>query len=271
MVKTKRITIVGASGRMGQMLCRAVEEKKDLELAGLIEIAGHPLIGMAAKETILGLKSSLDFSDDVEEALSISDAVIDFTSPENSVKVANLAAKYKVVSVIGTTGFSQLQLKEIAKSASKATVIRAGNMSLGLNILTGLAKKISEVLDADFDIEIIEMHHNKKVDAPSGTALMLGEAIAEGKGKSLKDLKDGAREGIIGPRKKEKIGFSVVRGGDIVGNHSIMFAGLGEQITLQHNATDRMIFARGAVKAAKWGLTASAGEYSMLDVLNLKK
>ena len=271
MVKTKRITVVGASGRMGQMLCKAVEENQDLELAGLIESTNHSLIGTAAKETILGLKSHLDFSDGVEEALSVSDAVIDFTNPETSVKIANLAVKHKVVSVIGTTGFSQLQLKEIANSASKATIIRAGNMSLGLNILTGLAKKVSEALDEDFDIEIIEMHHNKKVDAPSGTALMLGEAIAEGKGKDLKDLKDGTRDGIIGPRKKEKIGFSVVRGGDIVGNHSIIFAGLGEQITLQHNAGDRMIFARGAVKAAKWGLTAGAGEYSMLDVLNLKK
>ena len=270
MVKTKRITVVGASGRMGQMLCRAVEEKQGLELAGLIEIEKHPLIGTLANETILGLESSLEFSDDIEEALSVSDAVIDFTNPETSLKIANLAAKYKTVSVIGTTGFSKLQLGHIKESARKTTIIRAGNMSLGLNILTGLAKKVSEVLDEDFDIEIIEMHHGKKVDAPSGTALMLGEAVAEGKGKSLETLKDKTRDGIIGPRKKEKIGFSVVRGGDIVGNHSIMFAGYGEQIILQHNATDRMIFARGAVRAARWGMTAGAGEYSMLDVLNLK-
>ena len=269
MTKKIKITIVGASGRMGQMLARAVEESQGLEIAGLVEIEGHPLIGELANKKISGLKTALEFSDDINGVLSVSDAVIDFTNPATSVNIAKLAAKYNVVDVIGTTGFSQLHLKEIATAANSTTIIRSGNMSLGLNVLTGLAKKVSEALDVDFDAEIIEMHHGKKVDAPSGTALMLGEAVAIGREKKLDDLKEKPRDGIIGPRKKEKIGFSVIRGGDIVGNHSVMFAGMGEQIILQHNATDRMIFARGAVKAAKWGMTAGKGEYSMLDVLNL--
>ena len=264
-----KITIVGASGRMGQMLARAVQENQDLELFGLVEKKGHPLIGQLAKKTISGLKSRLLFSDDLESLLPQTNAILDFTNPNTSVNVATLAAKHNVVVVIGTTGFSQSHLSKISKAANNTTIIRAGNMSLGLNILTSLAKKVSEILGLDFDAEIIEMHHGKKVDAPSGTALMLGEAIAEGRGKKLSDLKEKTRDGIIGPRKKETIGFSVVRGGDIVGNHSVMFAGMGEQIIIQHNATDRMIFARGAVKAAKWGITAGKGEYSMLDVLNL--
>ena len=269
MAKKIRITIVGASGRMGRMLASAVEEDQDLEISGLIEVQGHSLIGKLANKEISGHKSNLKFSDDIEVALSASDAVIDFTNPKTSVSIANLAARYHVVDVIGTTGFSQQQLKQIENAARETTIIRAGNMSLGLNILTGLARKVSKALDLDFDAEIIEMHHGKKVDAPSGTALMLGEAVADGRGKSLDDLKEKPRDGIVGPRKKEKIGFSVIRGGDIIGNHSVMFAGMGEQIILQHNATDRRIFARGAVKAVKWGITASEGEYSMLDVLSL--
>ncbi len=271
MNQTKKITIVGASGRMGQLLAMAVEENQDLELNGLVEAKGNPLIGQFAKNNIPGLKSALEFTDEIEDVLSASDAVIDFTNPETSVKIAYLASKHNVFDVIGTTGFTQLQLKKIGEAAKKTTIVRAGNMSLGLNLLTGLARQVAKTLDGSFDVEIVEMHHGKKVDAPSGTALMLGRAVAEGRGKSLDDLKDEPRDGIIGPRQKEKIGFSVIRGGDIVGNHSVMFAGLGEQITLQHNATDRMIFARGAVKAAKWGMTVGKGEYSMRDVLNLKK
>ena len=208
---------------------------------------------------------------DVECSKDIRIAKI-FYIPEgikNSVDVAVKAAKFKVVDVIGTTGFSKSQLKQIEKASKNTTLIKAGNMSLGVNILTGVTEKIAEALDDDFDIEIVEMHHNKKIDAPSGTALMLGDAVANAKSQTLDSLKDGQRDGIIGPRKKGKIGFSVIRGGDIVGNHSVIFAGQGEQITITHNATDRMIFARGAIKAAKWGMTAPNGEYSMKDVLKL--
>ena len=218
---------------------------------------------------LVGLEKNLVVSDSLDKILKISDVVIDFTNPENSVKVAEEASKYKVVDVIGTTGFSKSQIKKIQNVSKNTTIIRAGNMSLGVNILTGISAKVAEALDSDFDIEIVEMHHDKKIDAPSGTALMLGDSIAKTKGKNLDNLKDIQRDGIIGPRKKGKIGFSVIRGGDIVGNHSVIFAGPGEQIIIKHNATDRMIFARGALKAAKWGMTAEKGEYSMHDVLNL--
>ena len=268
-VKKYKLSIIGATGRMGQMLVRAAMEKNDFDLVGLLEVEGHNLIGTKGNELFPELKKDLVFSDSLEEILEISDVIIDFTNPKNSVDIAVKAAKFKVVDVIGTTGFSKSQLKQIEKASKNTTLIRAGNMSLGVNILTGVTEKIAEALDEDFDIEIVEMHHNKKIDAPSGTALMLGDAVANAKRQTLDSLKDGQRDGIIGPRKKGKIGFSVIRGGDIVGNHSVIFAGQGEQITITHNATDRMIFARGAIKAAKWGMTAPNGEYSMKDVLKL--
>ena len=268
-IKKYKLGIVGATGRMGQMLVRAAMEKNDFDLVGLLEVEGHNLIGAKGNELFPELKKDLVFSDSLEEILEISDVIIDFSNPKNSVDVAVKAAKFKVVDVIGTTGFSKSQLKQIEKASKNTTLIRAGNMSLGVNILTGVTEKIAEALDEDFDIEIVEMHHNKKIDAPSGTALMLGDAVANAKRQTLDSLKDGQRDGIIGPRKKGKIGFSVIRGGDIVGNHSVIFAGQGEQITITHNATDRMIFARGAIKAAKWGMTAPNGEYSMKDVLKL--
>ena len=268
-VKKYKLSIIGATGRMGQMLVRAAMEKIDFDLVGLLEVEGHNLIGTKGNELFPELKKDLVFSDSLEEILEISDVIIDFTNPRNSVDVAVKAAKFKVVDVIGTTGFSKSQLKQIEKASKNTTIIRAGNMSLGVNILTGVTEKIAEALDEDFDIEIVEMHHNKKIDAPSGTALMLGDAVANAKRQTLDSLKDSQRDGIIGPRKKGKIGFSVIRGGDIVGNHSVIFAGQGEQITITHNATDRMIFARGAIKAAKWGMTAPNGEYSMKDVLKL--
>ena len=268
-VKKYKLSIIGATGRMGQMLVRAAMEKNDFDLVGLLEVEGHNLIGTKGNELFPELKKDLVFSDSLEEILEISDVIIDFSNPKNSVDVAVKAAKFKVVDVIGTTGFSKSQLKQIEKASKNTTIIRAGNMSLGVNILTGVTEKIAEALDDDFDIEIVEMHHNKKIDAPSGTALMLGDAVANAKRQTLDSLKDGQRDGIIGPRKKGKIGFSVIRGGDIVGNHSVIFAGQGEQITITHNATDRMIFARGAIKAAIWGMTAPNGEYSMKDVLKL--
>ena len=270
MVKTKRITVVGASGRMGQMLCRAVEEKPDLELAGLIEIASHPLIGVAAKEKILGLKSALNFSSDVEEALSLSDAVIDFTNPETSVKIANLAAKHKVVSVIGSTGFSQLQLKEIAKSASKVTIIRAGNMSLGVNLLVYLTEIASRSLNNNFLSKVYEVHHKHKIDHPSGTALMLGKGIAIGKNKDFYNL--------VGKKylnKKnfpygKKINFNSIRKGETIGEHEVKFSSGKEIITLNHEAFDRALYSEGALTAAKWLMGKKPGFYSMRDVLNFK-
>jgi len=171
--------------------------------------------------------------------------------------------------VIGTTGLSDDDLKAINAAARHAVIVRAGNMSLGVNLLVKLTQKVAAALDADFDIEIIEAHHNQKVDAPSGTALMLGQAAAAGRGVDLVDVRDSGRDGITGARKRGDIGFTAIRGGDIVGDHDVLFAAMGEQITLRHRATDRAVFARGALKAALWGQDKAPGEYDMMDVLGL--
>ena len=194
---------------------------------------------------------------------------IDFTAPAATVGFAGLAAQARAVHVIGTTGLSVDDLKAIKAAARHAPIVRAGNMSLGVNLLVQLTKKVAAALDEDFDIEVIEAHHNKKVDAPSGTALMLGEAAAEGRGVKLADVSDSGRDGITGARKKGDIGFSAIRGGDIVGEHDVMFAAAGERIVLRHIATDRAVFARGALKAALWGQDKAPGEYDMLDVLGI--
>jgi 4-hydroxy-tetrahydrodipicolinate reductase len=180
-----------------------------------------------------------------------------------------LAAQARAVHVIGTTGLAEGDLAKIKLAARHAVVVRAGNMSLGVNLLVQLTKRVAAALDEDYDIEIIEAHHNQKVDAPSGTALMLGEAAAEGRGVALVDVSDRGRDGITGARKRGDIGFVAVRGGDIVGEHDVMFAAAGERITLRHVASDRAVFARGALKAALWGQGRHPGEYDMVDVLGL--
>jgi 4-hydroxy-tetrahydrodipicolinate reductase len=208
-------------------------------------------------------------SDDPLETFLHAQAVIDFTAPAATVEFAAIAAQARIVHVIGTTGMPDADLAKVAAAARHATVVRAGNMSLGVNLLVQLTKQVAAALDEDFDIEIIEAHHNKKVDAPSGTALMLGEAAAEGRGVSLEAASDRGRDGITGARKQGDIGFSAIRGGDIVGEHDVLFAAAGERIVLRHLATDRAIFARGAVKAALWGQGQKPGEYDMMDVLGL--
>ena len=195
--------------------------------------------------------------------------MIDFTSPAATVEFAALAAQARAVHVIGTTGLEAGDLARIAAAARHATIIRAGNMSLGVNLLLGLTRKVAQALGPEFDIEIVEMHHRHKVDAPSGTALMLGEAAAEGRGVALADVSDRGRDGITGAREPGHIGFSAVRGGDVVGEHDVIFAGPGERVILRHVATDRAIFARGALHAALWGQGKAPGEYTMADVLGL--
>ena len=180
-----------------------------------------------------------------------------------------LAAQARAVHVIGTTGMTDEDIAKLEPCGRHAVIVRAGNMSLGVNLLVQLTKKVAAALDEDFDIEVIESHHNQKVDAPSGTALMLGEAAAEGRGVSLADVEDRGRDGITGARKKGDIGFVAIRGGDIVGEHDVMFAAPGERIVLRHLASDRAIFARGALKAALWGQDKKPGEYDMIDVLGL--
>jgi 4-hydroxy-tetrahydrodipicolinate reductase len=263
------IAIVGASGRMGQMLIRMIEETDRATLAGVTERAGHDWIGKDLGLCMGGAKNGYIVQDDPLEVFAKAQAVIDFTSPDATVAHAELAAQARAVHVIGTTGLSDAHLERLTAAARHATIIRAGNMSLGVNLLTKLTQKVAAALDADYDIEIVEAHHRHKVDAPSGTALMLGEAAAEGRHVHLKDVADRGRDGITGARKRGDIGFSAIRGGDIVGEHDVIFAADGERIILRHVATDRRIFARGAVKAAIWGQGRAPGEYDMMDVLGL--
>ncbi len=263
------IVITGASGRMGQMLVKTVNEREGVHLAGVVERSGHEWIGRDLGVLMGGTESGVIVSDDPAVAFAGAQAVIDFTAPSATISFAKTAAAAGVAHIIGTTGFTEDDLKALAEAGQGGVTIRAGNMSLGVNLLVQLTKKVAAALDEDYDIEVIEAHHRRKVDAPSGTALMLGEAAAEGRGVALKDVEDRARDGITGERKRGDIGFSVIRGGDIVGEHDVMFAADGERITLRHVASDRGVFARGAVKAALWAQGKDAGDYDMLDVLGL--
>lgn len=263
------IAIVGASGRMGQMLIQTILDSDRATLAGVTERAGHDWIGKDIGACMNGADLGILVSDDPLEVFSKAQAVIDFTRPDATVEHAALAAQARAVHVIGTTGMDESHLAKLSAAARHAPIIRAGNMSLGVNLLMQLTKKVAAALDEDFDIEIVESHHRYKVDAPSGTALMLGEAAAQGRGVALGDVSDRGRDGITGERKRGDIGFSAIRGGDVVGEHDVIFAADGERIVLRHLATDRRIFARGALKAALWGQGKNPGEYDMLDVLGL--
>ncbi|WP_340244900.1 4-hydroxy-tetrahydrodipicolinate reductase [Sulfitobacter pontiacus] len=269
MSDTPGIVITGASGRMGQMLIGQVSASDRVHLAGAVERAGHAWVGQDIGVAMGGTAVGVIVTDNAAEAMQDAQAVIDFTAPEATLAFAKIAADAGVVHVIGTTGMTDAQIGALDGPAKQTVIVRAGNMSLGVNLLTQLTKRVAAALDEDFDIEVIEAHHNQKVDAPSGTALMLGEAAAEGRGVALADVSDRGRDGITGARKRGDIGFTAIRGGDIVGEHDVMFAAVGERIILRHIASDRAVFARGAIKAAVWGQGKPAGAYDMLDVLGL--
>jgi 4-hydroxy-tetrahydrodipicolinate reductase len=263
------IAVMGASGRMGRMLIDTISGTDRAHLIAVTEREGHDWIGRDLGEVLGRGKMGVPVFDDPLDAIVKAQAVIDFTSPEATLAHAQLTAQARCVHVIGTTGFGDDDIAALDAAARHATIIRAGNMSLGVNLLTRLVQQIASALDAEFDIEVVEKHHRHKVDAPSGTALMLGEAAAQGRGVSLADVAERGRDGITGPRGEGAIGFSAIRGGDIVGEHDVIFAGPGERITVSHMATDRGIFARGAVKAALWGQGKPPGHYSMASVLGL--
>ncbi len=271
MTQTTGITITGVSGRMGQMLVQQVAANGQTHLAGVVERAGHDWVGQDVGVAMGGAANGVIVTDDAAAAMKDAQAVIDFTAPVATIAFATAAAAAGIVHVIGTTGMGVEEIAQLKTPAERAVIVRAGNMSLGVNLLTLLTRKVAAALDEDFDIEIIESHHNQKVDAPSGTALMLGEAAAEGRGVALADVSDSGRDGITGARKRGDIGFSAIRGGDIVGEHDVMFAGAGERIILRHVASDRALFARGALRAALWGQGRKPGEYDMLDVLGLNE
>jgi 4-hydroxy-tetrahydrodipicolinate reductase len=215
-------------------------------------------------------RNGITVAADVEPLLEEADGLLDFTVPAATVAFAELTARKRLVHVIGTTGLSGENEKLIVQAARRAIIVKSGNMSMGVNLLAALVKRVARTLDEEFDVEILEMHHNRKVDAPSGTALMLGRAAAEGRGVDLDQRAVRARDGHTGARSPGDIGFAALRGGSVVGDHTVIFAGPAERIELIHRAEDRMIFARGAVRAALWARGRSPGLYSMADVLGLR-
>lgn len=265
-----RLVVVGAAGRMGQTLIRTIHATEGVVVAGAIERAGSPQLGKDAGELAGVGPIGVSIADDPLPAFAKADGVLDFTMPAASVEFAGYAAQARIVHVIGTTGCTADDDGKIAAAARHATIVKSGNMSLGVNLLAVLVEQAAKALDArDFDIEILEMHHRHKVDAPSGTALLLGQAAAAGRGIKLADHSVRQRDGHTGARPDGAIGFAILRGGSVVGDHEVILAGPGERVTLAHHAEDRAIFARGAVKAALWARGKKPGLYSMRDVLGL--
>ncbi|GJE17646.1 4-hydroxy-tetrahydrodipicolinate reductase [Methylobacterium marchantiae] len=264
-----RLAVVGAEGRMGRMLIRAVAETEGCTLSGAVEREGSSALGQDAG-TLAGLPPlGVTVTDDPLTVFAATDGVLDFTTPAATTVFAELSAQARIVHVIGTTGLAEADFRKLAAAAHHARIVRSGNMSLGVNLLAGLVRKVAAALGEDFDIEIVEMHHRMKVDAPSGTALLLGEAAAEGRGVDLAETRVSTRDGHTGARRPGDIGFATLRGGTVIGDHSVTFAGPGERITISHHAEDRAIFARGAVSAALWAHAKPPGLYGMADVLGL--
>jgi len=264
-----RVVIAGAGGRMGRTLIQAVAATKGLALAGAVEAAGSAVLGRDAGE-LAGLgPNGIKVVSDAAPLLREADGLIEFTIPAATLAFAELTAAAGKVHIIGTTGHSAAEEAVITQAAKRAIIVKSGNMSLGVNLIAALTKRVAKTLNDDYDIEIFEMHHNKKIDAPSGTALMLGRAAAAGRGIDLSDRSVRGRDGMTGARRPGDIGFASLRGGTVVGEHAVIFAGPAERVELTHRAEDRMIFARGALHAALWARGKKPGLYAMADVLGL--
>ena len=265
-----RLIVAGAGGRMGRALTRVISETTGAVLAGALEAPGSELLGKDAG-TLAGLpENGVKLSADLWTMSANADGILDFTVPGATIANVAIAAERGLVHIIGTTGLSSSDDAVIKSVTSRAIVVKSGNMSLGINLLAALVKRVAQSLDTDFDIEILEMHHKAKVDAPSGTALMLGEAAAAGRGIDLYSHSARGRDGLTGPRRPGDIGFAALRGGTVTGDHSVIFAGAMERIELTHRAEDRTMFAQGAIKAALWAKARPPGLYSMADVLGLR-
>lgn len=264
-----RIAIAGASGRMGRSLIEAIAQHPQCKLAGAFDQAESQLIGRDAGD-FMGLHTGVTVTDQAEVALANAQVLIDFTRPEGTLKHLALCKKLGVKAVIGTTGFKPSQLECLAEAAQSVALVWSPNMAVGVNATFKLLEVAAKILAEGYDIEIIEAHHNKKVDAPSGTALRMGEVIAQSLGVDLQSQGVFAREGITGERKKGSIGFSTIRGGDIVGDHTVMFAGIGERIEITHKSASRMTYAQGSIRAAEYLMNKNTGMFDMQDVLGLK-
>jgi 4-hydroxy-tetrahydrodipicolinate reductase len=264
-----KVAVMGVAGRMGQELVRVVTASDGCTVAAAVERPDSPAIGQDVG-VLAGIEPlGVTVTADALEAVARSDGILDFTTPKSTVEFAGLAANARIVHVIGTTGLKEADEAQIAAAARHAPIVKAGNMSLGVNLLVAITRRVAEALDEDFDIEIVEMHHKAKIDAPSGTAFLLGEAAAAGRDVDLHARSVRGRDGVTGARRPGDIGFASLRGGTAAGDHSVIFAGPYERITLSHHAEDRLIFAHGALKAALWAHGKKPGLYSMADVLGL--
>src|SRR3954468_20901357 len=264
------LVVLGAAGRMGRMLVKAIAETEGCVLAGAVEKPGSIALGEDAGLLAGAGNATVPITDDAAAAFANADGVVDFTAPAATLQFAAAAAEAGIVHVVGTTGLSEADLAKLREGAARARIVQSGNMSLGVNLLAALVKKVAATLGEEFDIEILEMHHRMKVDAPSGTALLLGEAAAAGRGIALAKRAVRVRDGHTGARNPGDVGFASLRGGTVAGEHSVIFAGPAERLVLTHKAEDRMIFARGALKAALWMRGKEPGLYNMLDVLGLR-
>src|SRR6201988_712694 len=264
-----RLIVAGAGGRMGRVLTRVISETPGAVLAGALEAPGSALLGKDAGQLAGISENGVKLSADLWSLSSNADGILDFTVPGATIANVAIAAQRGLVHVIGTTGLSAWDDAVIRSVTQRAIVVKSGNMSLGVNLLAALVKRVAQSLDQGFDIELVEMHHGAKIDAPSGTALMLGEAAADGRGIKLAEHSARGRDGHTGARRPGDIGFASLRGGTAAGDHSVIFAGPSERLTLSHHAEDRMIFAHGALRAALWAHGKSPGLYSMADVLGL--
>jgi len=263
------IAVAGASGRMGHMLIEAIRDADDCALAGALDIAASPAIGQDAG-AFGGFVTGVKITADLTEGLKPSAVLIDFTRPEGTLEHVRACRKLGVNVVIGTTGFSEAQKAEIAAAATDIAIVMAPNMSVGVNVTMKLLEMAAKALSTGYDIEIIEAHHRHKVDAPSGTALKMGEGIAGALGRDLKDCAVYAREGVSGERDPSSIGFATIRGGDIVGDHTVLFAGTGERIEVTHKSSSRATYAQGSLRAARFLAGKKSGLFDMFDVLGLK-
>jgi 4-hydroxy-tetrahydrodipicolinate reductase len=266
---TLKIAIVGAAGRMGRELGKIVSDTPGCALAGGIEAAGSPFIGADYGGLIGQSASGVKISDDADQVLKAVDGIIDFTVPAATLAMVKRCAALKKIHVIGTTGIDAAGDALIAEAAKSTVIVKSGNFSLGVNILQGLVRRVASMLGDEFDIEVLEMHHKHKIDAPSGTALMLGQAAADGRAVNLREKSVRSRDGHTGARKAGDIGFATLRGGAVIGDHTVMFSSDAERIELTHKAQSREMFARGAARAALWAKDQKPGLYSMQDVLNL--
>jgi 4-hydroxy-tetrahydrodipicolinate reductase len=266
---TLRIAIAGASGRMGRMLVEAVQAAPDVVLAGALDRVGSPSIGSDAG-AFSGQLAGVVIHSDLDKGLAGADVLIDFTRPDGTLQHLDYCAAHGIKMVIGTTGFDEAGKAAIRAAAAKTAIVFAPNMSVGVNVTLKLLEMAAKSFSEGYDIEIIEAHHRHKVDAPSGTALKMGEVIADALGRDLNDCAVYGREGVTGERDPSTIGFATIRGGDIVGDHTVLFAGIGERIEISHKSSSRVTYAHGALRAARFLAQKSSGLYDMQDVLGLK-